>query len=403
MRARSAASDAVSPDRTASGDGTGNTARIGATEGPAGAADAPAGSGEQAYLIQVSRAAMACEFDLFLNARRGKREGDSVSDSASETAIDPGGNADNDSGWPDPERAVRALELLDALEDQMSVYRAHSEISRINQRAAIEPVEVEPRLFGLLQLAYQLCSATQGAFDITSTPLSRAWGFWRREGRFPTDEERCAAVRLVDWRQVRLDPTHRTITFLRPGVEINLNAIGKGYALDRCADYLLHTDSLTTDADCLKDFVIHGGQSSILARGSRSGYRGWTVTLRNPLRPEQRLREIVLHNAALGTSGSGTQFFYHQGRRYGHLIDPRSGFPAEAVLSATVVAPTAAEADALATAFYVMGWEATAEYCGRHPHIGALLVLPGERAGAIEVRSIGIPPSDTQPDSSIIQ
>ena len=363
-------------------------------------AHVPAG---QAYLIRVSRTAMACEFDLFLNARRGASATETASANANDSAADAINQAAaaSDSGplWAHPERAVLALELLDALEDQMSVYRSHSEISRINQRAATEPVEVEPRLFGLLQLACELGSATDGAFDITSTPLSRAWGFWRREGRFPTDEERRAALHQVDWRQVRLDPERRTIAFLRPGVEINLNAIGKGYALDRCAEYLLHPELSGSGVGRVEDFVIHGGQSSILAQGSRSGFEGWTVTLRNPLRPEQRLREIVLHNAGLGTSGSGTQFFYHQGRRYGHVIDPRSGFPADAVLSATVVAPTAAEADALATAFYVMGWEATAEYCGRHPHIGALLVLPGERAGAIDVRSIGIPPSDTQLDS----
>ena len=89
-----------------------------------------------------------------------------------------------------------------------------------------------------------------------------------------------------------------------------------------------------------------------------SSFSGWSVGLRHPLKPGVRLAEFVLQNQALGTSGSGTQFFHHHGKRYGHIIDPRSGWPADEVLSATVIAPTAEVADALSTAFYVAGIDA---------------------------------------------
>jgi thiamine biosynthesis lipoprotein len=146
-------------------------------------------------------------------------------------------------------------------------------------------------------------------------------------------------------------------------MELNLGAIGKGYALDRAADALA--------AGGIHDFLLHGGNSSVLARGNRildfglpildSGQDdqtlaslppqskiqnpkskidpGWTVALRHPLRPDMRLAEFVLRDQALGTSGSGTQFFHYQGQRYGHIIDPRTGWPADKLLSATRMLP----------------------------------------------------------------
>jgi thiamine biosynthesis lipoprotein len=142
----------------------------------------------------------------------------------------------------------------------------------------------------------------------------------------------------------------------------------------------------------MDDFLIHGGQSSVLASGTHraAAVSGWTVGLRHPLRPDQRLAEFHLSDRALGTSGSGTQFFHHRGRRYGHLIDPRTGQPADGVYSATVVAPTAARADALATAFYILGLEGTQRYCADHADVGALIVTPGERAGSVELTNYGI-------------
>jgi thiamine biosynthesis lipoprotein len=102
------------------------------------------------------------------------------------------------------------------------------------------------------------------------------------------------------------------------------------------------------------------------------------------------LAEIRLRDRALGTSGSGSQFFFHQGRRYGHILDPRTGRPADVVLSSTVLAPTAALADALATAFFVLGLEGATRYCARHPEISALLVMPDSRAGATTLHRVNL-------------
>jgi FAD:protein FMN transferase len=105
--------------------------------------------------------------------------------------------------------------------------------------------------------------------------------------------------------------------------------------------------------------------------------------VRNPLRPERRLGELHVIDAALATSGSGSQFFVHEGQRYGHILDPRTGWPARGVLSTTVIAPSAAMADALSTALYVMGPEAAEQFCRDHTEIAALMACPGDRAGSI--------------------
>jgi thiamine biosynthesis lipoprotein len=319
----------------------------------------------QTYLVRVGRRAMACEFEVLLNA---------------------GQYADG------IELAVAALDRVEQLEDQMTVYRESSEVSRLNRAAAARAVPVEPRLFELLELAVRIHTRTGGAYDITSGPLSKAWGFFRRAGRVPSDDDLAAAVRLVASEKLQLDAQTRTVRFPLAGMEINLGSIGKGYALDRVAEQL--------ESSGLSEFMLHGGRSSVLARGSRSlvGEEGWWVGVCDPLRPTRRLGELRLKNRALATSGSGTQFFYHEGRRYGHILDPRTGRPAEGILSTTVVARTAAEADALSTAFYVLGSAAALDYCQRHsPEHGglaAILISPGDRSGSVEIATFGLTDQD---------
>jgi len=284
------------------------------------------------------------------------------------------------------ETALAALDLVEDLEAQMTIYRDDSEIIHLNRAAAAEAQPVEERLFELLATAIDLSRKTDGAFDITSGPLSKAWGFSRRKGRIPTDAELANARARTSSEFVKLDPVHQTVRFLKEGVELNLGSIGKGYALDRCAE--LYEDAL------INDYLLHGGGSSVLARGSRldgqSEPDGWLVGIRHPMRPERRIAQVRLKNRALSTSGSGVQFFRHQGRRYGHILDPRTGHPAEGVHSATALAPTAALADALATAFYIMGPEQAAVFCEDRPELAMILVLPGRRNADVEIHSYGV-------------
>ncbi len=313
----------------------------------------PGGSGSGGFLLHVTQAAMACEFTIYLNAGQYLRAA---------------------------ERAIQALDLLEPLEEQLSVYRVHSEVSEINRRAAAQPVLLERNLCELLRRGLQLSEATKGAFDMTAGPLSRVWGFYRRQGRLPDTVELQAAQACVGCQHVRLNTASQTIAFAINGVELNLGGIGKGYALDRCSEYLLE--------DGIGNFLIQGGFSSVLARGSRLGRSGWQVDIRHPLRPQQRLAAVHLEDRCLGTSGSATQSFYHEGRRYGHILDPRTGWPADQLLSASVIAADAATADAMATALFVLGVQEAVEVCQQLPAISAILIARGRRAGEVQVHAL---------------
>jgi len=265
--------------------------------------------------------------------------------------------------------AESALNEVDCLEQQLTVYRETSEVSRLNRVAPHAPVPVEQRLYELLVLARSITQETLGAYDITAGALIKAWRQNRAGGRVPTGEERTEALSQVGMQHVILTPEEHSVRYLKPGLEIDLGSIGKGYALDRLAEVLGRDWNLTSA-------LLHGGHSSVYAMGTEPGNdRGWTIGIQHPWNSERRLALVWLRDRGLGTSAATFQYVEYQGRKLGHILDPRTGWPAEGIASVTVVAPTAAWADALATAFFIMGLERTREYCDRHPDIGAI-VLP---------------------------
>jgi thiamine biosynthesis lipoprotein len=269
------------------------------------------------------------------------------------------------------EAARAALDEIDVLEAQLTVFRDSSELSFINRTAAAKPVSVEPKLFELLQLCKELQRETKGAFDATSGPLTRVWGFFKREGRVPDAQEIERARAAVGSQLVKLDSQSRTVHFDREGVEINLGSIGKGYALDHVAAKLRRRR-----ADAA---LLSAGYSSMLALGrGASRQRGWVVGVRHPRKKEKRLALLQLRDCAMSTSGSEEQFFEHDGRRFGHIIDPRTGYPTDAVSGVTVVAQSAAASDALATAFFVGGRELAEAYCAAHSHVLVIMLLKDE-------------------------
>ena len=262
------------------------------------------------------------------------------------------------------ERAQAALEEIDRLEGQLTVYRDTSEVCRLNARAADQSVRVEPMLFELLALAERTHRETDGAFDISVGALIKSWGFYRRAGRVPTPAERAAVRERIGMQHVELDRERHAVAYRRQGLEINLGSIGKGFSLDRAAA-VAQTPNL----------LIHGGHSSVLALGNETPAAvGWTIGLTDPERPQCRRALLHLRNRAMATSAITYQYIEYDGRKLGHLLDPRTAWPAEGMLSATVTAPTAAEADALATAFFILGIEKARVYCERHPLIGAALI-----------------------------
>jgi thiamine biosynthesis lipoprotein len=256
--------------------------------------------------------------------------------------------------------ATAALDEADRIESLLTVFRESSVVSRLNRDGG---GAAGAELCLLLQRCARLHHETGGAFDITSTPLSRCWGFLRRQGRVPTDDEICEARALVGMQRVTLDEPGGRVRFDQPGMAMNLNAAGKGYALDCMAAVLRRRG--------VDHALVSAGGSSILALGGRG--RGWAIDVRSPLVTRPTLARVRLRNGALGTSGAGEQFVLADGNRYGHVIDPRTGWPAQGVVSATVVSGSAADADALSTAFLIGGIDLARAYCRQHPDALALL------------------------------
>ena len=283
------------------------------------------------------------------------------------------------------ESAASCLDEVTRLEQLLSVYKPSSDYSTANRFAARNPIALQPDSFELLELAVAIHRWTGGAFDITAGQLSEIWGFSRREGRKPEDDEIARALEVVGTDKLSLAPTPREVHFRVDGLKLNPGGIGKGFALDLAALELRQSG--------VHDFAMHGGQSSILAAGRRrhaAAGNGWRIALKHPLNPDVTLGNLDLIDLGLGTSGSGKQFFHFRGQRYSHIIDPRSGQPATGLLSTTVLHPSAAIADALATALFVMGPAEAVAFCEQHK-ITALLILDRSGGGKAVVETINLP------------
>lgn len=269
--------------------------------------------------------------------------------------------------------ASDALDLVHHLESLMTVYKFDGQLAVVNREAADGTVEIDPLLTAVIAKSIELTQATDGAFDATSGPLVALWRSCREENRVPSEEEIASAKERTGVDLVDLDTVGNTIRFAKQGVELNLGAVGKGYALDCAAGFLKEQG--------VNDFLIHGGASSVLAAGVHRG-EGWPVGIKNPVLNEESMLTIVLGESAnaagvaLGTSGGNVQYFRLNGRRYGHILDPRTGWPVEHLLSASVVADDAATADALSTAAFAAGPDAVGQWAKKGICRGALLTPP---------------------------
>lgn len=280
--------------------------------------------------------------------------------------------------------ASDALAEVSRLEAQYSVYRDDSELSLLNRDAVRQDIPVEPRLFDLLHRACQISRDTAGAFNPAAGRLIRCWRDARRAEQLPGDEELAAAVAAGNLDAIVWDAERFTIRFETEGPQFDLGGIGKGYAVDEAAELLI--------SQGVENWLVHGGKSSARVRGGHAGHEGWPIALHNPLLPDRPFLTLLLKEGALSTTGTAVQWFRQGGRRYGHVLDPRTGWPVEHVLSVSVIAPDAATADALSTAFFVLGVEKTLSYCDNSENVGVILFPQPQDGRSLEPIIRNIPP-----------
>jgi thiamine biosynthesis lipoprotein len=248
-----------------------------------------------------------------------------------------------------PRIAGEALDEVDRIDRLMSHYKTDSPLSRINREAARQPVGVDAELFDFIADAMRYNRESGGAFDITVGPLMKAWGFFRGEGRLPSESELAAARRHVGAAHVVMNPAERTIALDEEGVELDLGGIAKGYAVDRAVARLRRGGIAAA--------LVSSGGSTIYGFGAPPGRRGWDVALQDPLDSRKTALTITLRDRALSVAGRSEKFFESGGVTYSHIMDPRTGWPVQGVLSVAVLAPNGTAGDALDDALFVMGVE----------------------------------------------
>jgi len=241
------------------------------------------------------------------------------------------------------EAAFREIARLEGL---MSSYQPESEVSRINRAAGIAPVAVSPEVFEVIARSLEVSRVSEGAFDITFAALGKLWDLsGPTPAQLPEPAELAAKLKLVGWKRVQLDAKARTVFLPERGMQIGLGGIAKGYIVDQALK-VLQADGVD------RALVVASGDMRSFAR---PGQRAWKIGIQDPARRDRLLGEVEMTNLAISTSGQYERFIVIAGRRYGHILDPRTGWPAAGCRSVTVLAGEDWEADALATAAFVLG------------------------------------------------
>jgi thiamine biosynthesis lipoprotein len=234
---------------------------------------------------------------------------------------------------------------IDRVEQLLSNYRDSSELSRINQHAGEGPVTTDPEMFDFLTQSEHWSLVSNGAFDITVGRLMKAWGFFRHEGRVPSDAELAEIRKVVGWQKVELDPTLRTVKFASPGIELDPGGIGKGFAIDAAVRILR--------ADHISAAMLSAGSSTVYALGAPPHKSGWRVVVPGPLPSRETLSVITLRDTSLSSADCSQKNFTLGGHVYCHIMDPRTMRPVEGTIQVSIVDPSATASDALSNVIFV--------------------------------------------------
>lgn len=239
-----------------------------------------------------------------------------------------------------------AFDTMKDIDDRMSVYNNNSEVSQINRFAGQSTVKVSNDTLNVIEKALDYSKISDGMFDITVGPLMDIWGFRNGKNRIPSDVEISKALSFIDYKKVKIDRSGSTAELTSTGMKMDVGAIAVGYAVDKAVNVLKDNG--------VKKALVNGG-GEIYALGSPPGKDTWRIGIQHPRRSNALLGTIELKDMAVSTSGDYENYFEVNGKRYCHIMNPKTGKPVDGIMSVTVVADTTTEADALSTVLFIMG------------------------------------------------
>lgn len=258
-----------------------------------------------------------------------------------------------------------AISEISRIEKLISSWDPNSQTSKINKNAGIKPVKVSAELFDLIKRAKSISELTDGAFDISYASMDALWKFDGSMTKMPSEEKIKASVAKVGYKNIVLDPKDQSVFLKITGMKIGFGAIGKGYAADKAKELLMKKGVVAGIINASGDMNTWGQQPD----GSE-----WKVAITNPLNKNNAFALLPIDNEAVVTSGNYEKYVIFNGKRYTHIIDPRTGYPATGIVSATVFAPRAELADALATSVFVMGKDVGIDRINQLPDIECILI-----------------------------
>ncbi len=258
-----------------------------------------------------------------------------------------------------------AIDEITRIEKLISSWDPASQTSEINRNAGIKPVKVDEELYNFIVRCIEISKLTEGAFDVSYASMDKLWKFDGSMTEMPSEEAIKNSVSKIGYQNIILDPENFTVFLKLEGMKIGFGGIGKGYAADKAKNLLMKKGVSAGIINASGDMNTWGKQPN----GEL-----WKVAITNPLDKNKAFALLPLNENAVVTSGNYEKYVTFNGIRYTHIIDPRTGYPATGIISATVFAPKAELADALATSIFVMGKDVGIDFIDQLPQIECIII-----------------------------
>lgn len=251
------------------------------------------------------------------------------------------------------------------IENLISDWRAYTQIGQVNNNAGIKPIKVDREVFELTERAIELSKITDGAFDISFAAMDRIWKFDGSMTMLPSTEAIQKSIEKVGYKNIILDREKSTIFLKFAGMKIGFGALGEGYAADKCKKMML-AKGITAG--------IVNGSGDMNTWGKQPDGNAWNIGVSDPKNPTELLAIVPLQHGAVVTSGSYEKFVLFNGKRYAHIINPKTGYPATGLTSVTIFGPSAELANGLSTSIMVMGKKAGLKLLKHYPEMSCILI-----------------------------